>query len=138
MFSVLLRGPPWTKMSWLFSAPHRRQKGVKAVLRAPPRPSADKKVSKLFSAPLRVPPRTKEVLDVLRAPPRPSADKKVSKPFSASLRAPPRTKKVLPFYVSLRPPPRTKANSSSTQLFTKNSKLTTKNCPSFSAPLRVT
>ena len=55
----------------MFSPSLRRQKGV---LRAPPRPSADKKV---FSAPLRVSPRTNQV-------------------FSAPLRAPPRTKRCSP------------------------------------------
>ena len=83
VFFVPLRGPSWIKR-------------VKGVLRAPPRPSADKKVLrcspcpsaalrgqkgvKVFSVPLRGPPWTKRVSGVLRAPPRPSAssaDKKV-------------------------------------------------------------
>ena len=83
VFSVPLRGPPWTK-------------GVAvAVLRAPPRPSVDKRCCRCrspcpsaalrgqkvlplpFSAPLRGPPWTKGVaVAVLRAPPRPSVDKR--------------------------------------------------------------
>ena len=69
--SVPLRVPPRTKKQ--FTALLRGQK--KAVLRAPPCSSADKK--RQFSVPLRVPPRTK-------------------KQFSAPLRVPPRTKKAVP------------------------------------------
>ena len=90
-FSASLRGPPWTK-------------GVAvAVLRAPPRPSVDKRCCRCrtpcpsaalrgqkvlplpFSVPLRGPPWTKGVaVAVLRAPPRPSVDKKrfSSRPFA--------------------------------------------------------
>ena len=100
-FSAPLRGPPWTK-------------GVAvAVLRAPPRPSVDKRCCRCrsprpsaalrgqkvlplpFSVPLRGPPWTKGVaVAVLRAPPRPSVP----------LRGPPWTKGVA--VAVLRPPPR--------------------------------
>ena len=110
-FSAPLRGPPWTK-------------GVAvAVLRAPPRPSVDKRCCRCRSPPLRGPPWTKGVaVAVLRAPPRPSVDKRCCRcrsprpsaalrgqkvlplPFSAPLRGPPWTKGVA--VAVLRAPPR--------------------------------
>ena len=116
-FSAPLRGPPWTK-------------GVAvAVLRAPPRPSVDKRCCRCrspcpsaalrgqkvlplpFSAPLRAPPWTKGVaVAVLRAPPRPSVDKRCCRCRSPRPSAALRGQKVLPlpFSVPLRGPPWTK------------------------------
>ena len=112
-----LRGPPWTK-------------GVAvAVLRAPPRPSVDKRCCRCrspcpsaalrgqkvlplpFSVPLRGPPWTKGVaVAVLRAPPRPSVDKRCCRCRSPCPSAALRGQKVLPlpFSVPLRGPPWTK------------------------------
>ena len=117
VFSASLRGPPWTK-------------GVAvAALRAPPRPSVDKRCCRCrsprpsaalrgqkvlplpYSVPLRGPPWTKGVaVAVLRSPPRPSVDKRCCRCRSPRPSAALRGQKVLPlpFSVPLRGPPWTK------------------------------